>query len=386
MEQLKQSAIVIESLRRIRGRAIEEEFVSYDLKEWSKCAVLVRVSILVVTSFAAFTVSWVAKKKGTSILPHSENCSSFEQGYGEEERFRDDIHEVEMPEEEIKGVKWMKMRDDVEQNLPGKGDCGRLESMEIEKLQNMVKELEKRKATLERKVLELYGLKEQQSYHVHLHKNLQDKNAETIKLNITINALKVEIKDLQEKSRQGSLTKKNALVEKKLSTVQSIELNVVSLRRRSKALELEKRELAIKLVAAHAKTSAISKLTEGEIIARTEEEITMLRHGNEDLLKGVERLQKNRFSCSMVTSDPSTSSKKNISTESPLMLSPAYVARLGRVSFNDTIVTVPSANIDKGALDEKEMCSDRSIYRSTMSAQCQVEMPERNLNYHHRRF
>ncbi|GLU13323.1 hypothetical protein SLE2022_299620 [Rubroshorea leprosula] len=83
-----------------------------------------------------------------------------------------------------------------------------------------------------------------------------------------------------------------------------------------------------------------------------------------------------RFSCSMVTSDPSTSSKKNISTESPLMLSPAYVARLGRVSFNDAIVTVPSANIDKGALDEKEMCSDRSIYRSTMSAQRQVEMPE----------
>ncbi|GLU13324.1 hypothetical protein SLE2022_299620 [Rubroshorea leprosula] len=55
---------------------------------------------------------------------------------------------------------------------------------------------------------------------------------------------------------------RNALVEKKLSTVKSIELDVLSLRRRNKELELEKRELAIKLVAAHAKTSAISKLTE----------------------------------------------------------------------------------------------------------------------------
>ncbi|GAB4828921.1 Protein chup1, chloroplastic [Ancistrocladus abbreviatus] len=53
----------------------------------------------------------------------------------------------------------------------------------------------------------------------------------------------------------------------------------------------------VKLEAAEATASALSNMTETEMVAKVrEEEVNNFRHANEDLLKQVEELQMNRFS------------------------------------------------------------------------------------------
>ncbi|KAK5793631.1 hypothetical protein PVK06_034783 [Gossypium arboreum] len=71
-------------------------------------------------------------------------------------------------------------------------------NIEIEHSQSPIEELESRKLTFERKLLELHSLKEKLSCIAYLQKDLTGKTAEIGKLNFTISALKAEIKDLQE--------------------------------------------------------------------------------------------------------------------------------------------------------------------------------------------
>lgn len=181
-----------------------------------------------------------------------------------------------------------------------------LGNREIEHSQNVMKDLEKRRVTLEGKLLELYAQKEKLSHIAFLQRNLDGKTAEIDKLNFTVFALKAEMRDLQEITRQGNLaatqlekakkmmeekqlkngngsqikgqivvleeqlsgftaeepSPRDALVKKRLETIKNIELQRVQMRRRNKELELEKRELLVKLYAAHAKISALSDMTQ----------------------------------------------------------------------------------------------------------------------------
>lgn len=291
---------------------------------------VLKVSILVVASFAAFAISQVSKKKNTPITQHSEEENMLEQDEGEE----------------IKDDKWIALRKDSNTNILRKRDvgivewekeCEEIESEGVKHLQDIEMELEKRKVILEKKMIRLYSLKDQQSCIKNLRRNLDEKNAEINNLSLTVNALKVEIKDIQEEIKHGTLARKQLvmakktleemqmirdinsaekkgqitlleerlsgfnrcgssatsdMVEKKLDAVKNIELDVGSMKRRNRELELEKRELAITLVAVNAR---ISKIKESEIIAKVEEEIVTLTRANEDLSKEVERLQKNRF-------------------------------------------------------------------------------------------
>ncbi|XP_038993414.1 protein CHUP1, chloroplastic-like [Hibiscus syriacus] len=200
--------------------------------------------------------------------------------------------------------------------------------------QNLVMELEMEKSTLERRLLELYSLKEKLYYIACLQRNLDDKTAEIEKLEFAIFALRDEIKDLKEYNagslevKQLDMEKKmivemqmkngnasqmkrqifvlqeqlsgfaanetsvqDASVEKRLEAIKDIELQVLKMRRINKELELEKREISFKLYAAHAKVSALSDMKEIKTIAK----ISELRHVNGDLLNEVERLQKSRF-------------------------------------------------------------------------------------------
>ncbi|KAA8542304.1 hypothetical protein F0562_023560 [Nyssa sinensis] len=84
-------------------------------------------------------------------------------------------------------------------------------------------------------------------------------------------------------------------VEKKLKGMKDIELEIMKMMRRTKELQLEKRELAIKLVAAQARITALSNRTESKIIAEMEKEMSSLSLANENLTKQAERLQKYRF-------------------------------------------------------------------------------------------
>ncbi|OMO96076.1 putative actin binding protein [Corchorus capsularis] len=263
-----------------------------------------RISILVVASVAAtFTVSPVNTKrfkKQNSLL-----SVSAAKDFSSSQR-------IDMEEE------------------TEEGNCERVENS-----QNSIKELEKRRVTLEGKLLELYSQKQKLSYISCLQRNLDEKTADTDKLNLRIHALKAEIKGLQEIIRQGNLAKKQlemekkmvremqmkngnasqikgqivvleeqlsgfradessareAMVKKKIGAVKSIELEAVKMKRRNKELELERRELSVKLFAAYDKISALANMTQSKTIAK----ISELRHTNGEVSKEVERLQKSRF-------------------------------------------------------------------------------------------
>ncbi|TKY69415.1 CHUP1 [Spatholobus suberectus] len=214
---------------------------------------------------------------------------------------------------------------------------------ELERLRRLVNELEEREVKLEGELLEYYGLKEQESDIVELQRQLKIKTVEIDILNITINSLQAERKKLQEELTQGASAKrelevarnkikelqrqiqleanqtkgqllllkqqvsglqvkeeeaarKDAEVEKKLKAVNDLEVAVVELKRQNKELQHEKRELMVKLNASESKAAELSNMTESEMVAKAKEEVSNLRHANEDLLKQVEGLQMNRFS------------------------------------------------------------------------------------------
>ncbi|KAK1419817.1 hypothetical protein QVD17_29178 [Tagetes erecta] len=214
---------------------------------------------------------------------------------------------------------------------------------ELERLRNLVKELEEREVKLEGELLEYYGMKEQESDVVELHRQLKIKTVEIDMLNVTINSLQTERKKLQEEVLQGAAYKKeldsarrkikelqkqfqleanqtkgqllllkqqvgilqtkeqdafkkDVDIDKKLKTLKELEVDVVELKRKNRELQHEKRELVIKLDAAESRIATLSSTTETEMVARVREEVNKLQHTNEDLLKQVEGLQMNRFS------------------------------------------------------------------------------------------
>ncbi|KAH9772016.1 protein CHUP1 [Citrus sinensis] len=213
---------------------------------------------------------------------------------------------------------------------------------ELERLRSLVLELQEREVKLEGELLEYYGLKEQESDIVKLQRQLKIKTVEIDMLNITINSLQAERKKLQEQIAQSSYVKKELEVarnkikelqrqiqldanqtkgqllllkqqvsglqakeeeaikkdvelEKKLKSVKDLEVEVVELKRKNKELQIEKRELLVKLDAAESKIASLSNMTESEKVAKAREEVNNLRHANDDLLKQVEGLQMNRF-------------------------------------------------------------------------------------------
>ncbi|XP_058091765.1 protein CHUP1, chloroplastic-like isoform X2 [Magnolia sinica] len=352
---------------------------------------LVRLGFLVAASIAAYAVRQVNCPRPTASRKRSENAEeSFEQQRNEEAESKqhadngglEDEHEKE-EEEEVKRISSVispslsnhALLDDEESILPEFEDLlsGEIEfplpndkfdlktnsepskdsssyrteiasnASELERLRNLVKELEEREVKLEAELLEYYGLKEQETDVVELQRQLKIKMVEIDMLKITINSLQAERKKLYEEISQGASVKKDlemarnkikelqrqiqldanqtkgqllmlkqqvsslqmkeeealkkdAEVEKKLKSVKDLEVEVVELRRRNKELQHEKRELTVKLDAAEARITALSNMTESEMVAKAREEVNSLRHANEDLLKQVEGLQMNRFS------------------------------------------------------------------------------------------
>lgn len=180
---------------------------------------------------------------------------------------------------------------------------------ELDRLRDLVKELEEREVKLEGELLEYYGLKEQESSIAELQKQLKIKTVEIDMLNITINSLQAERKKLQEELSQGvaarkeletarkkikelqkqiqleanqtkgqllllkqqvsglhakeqDAMKKDAEVEKKLKAVRELEVEVMELKRKTKELLHEKRDLIVKLDSAEAKVRTLSNITE----------------------------------------------------------------------------------------------------------------------------
>lgn len=184
---------------------------------------------------------------------------------------------------------------------------------ELERLRNLVTELEEREVKLEGELLEYYGLKEQESDFVELQRQLKIKTVEVDMLNITINSLQAERKKLQEELAQGSSAKrelevarskikelqrqiqleanqtkgqllllkqqvsglqakeveavrKDAEIEKKLKALNELEVELVELKRKNKELQHEKRELIVKLNAAESNIASLSNMTEVRVL------------------------------------------------------------------------------------------------------------------------
>lgn len=184
---------------------------------------------------------------------------------------------------------------------------------EMERLRNLVNELQEREVKLEGELLEYYGLKEQESDVAELQRQLKIKTVEIDMLNITINSLQAERKKLQDEILQTSSAKKelemarskikelqrqiqldanqtkgqllllkqqvsslqakeeeaikkDADLDNKLKSVKELEMSVVELKRKNKELQIEKRELTVKLDAAEAKIAALSKMTEVALV------------------------------------------------------------------------------------------------------------------------
>lgn len=214
---------------------------------------------------------------------------------------------------------------------------------ELERLRNLVKELEEREVRLEGELLEYYGMKEQESDIMELQKQLRIKTVEIDMLKVAINTLQAERTKLQEEIEAGTAARKelemarnkikelqrqiqleanqtkgqllllkqqvsslqskeedayrrDSEVEKKLKAVKQLEVEIAELKRKNMELQHEKRDLMVRLDAAEAKAAELSNMTETEMVANVREELNELRHTNEDLQKQVEGLQMNRFS------------------------------------------------------------------------------------------
>ncbi|KAM1238577.1 hypothetical protein ACFX2I_039265 [Malus domestica] len=286
---------------------------------------MIKVSFLAAATVAAFAVSHkncnsTRKQLCTAIDPPEKDDSNFHQQEREGEMEDEEAGEIITRRERLKSHKSVK---------------------EIELLQNLVRELQQRNLRIERKLMELCVLKEEQSYMTQLQRNLDEKAMEIDMLNASIASLQAERKVLMEDVKQCGLVKKqldaakkmiaemqrrmeysgkndvkgrllvvgeqvssfpkdemcirDELVEKKLKGVKNVELEVLKMKRRNKELELEKRELAVKLVCAQTRITTLSSMNESGTIAKAEEEVSKLKHTNEGLSRQVEKLQKNRF-------------------------------------------------------------------------------------------
>ena len=217
-------------------------------------------------------------------------------------------------EEEENKMVINKMKQNLKARKRGSGDFKLLIpdkelSIVIEKglLQSLEKELEQRKAIFERKLFEYYGLKERQSYIGQLQRQLEDKTVEINMRKMAVDSLQDERKKLHEEIKQGLVAEKqlemakkmlkglqekmdasannvkgrlivlqeqvssfqsgeisfrDTIVEKELEDVKDVELEIAEMQRRKTELELEKRELAVKLIAAKERVAALSNMKE----------------------------------------------------------------------------------------------------------------------------
>ena len=186
-------------------------------------------------------------------------------------------------------------------------------SIELIQLKALVDDLKQKEIKLEAELLDYYGLKEQEKAHLELERQLRKKNAEIEKLNAKLFALeeqkqklseevlgkenlkkeldvaRAKVKDLQKtiqsdagqtkaqllilkqqvailQEKEQEVSKKDFDTEKKLQTLRELEVEVLELRRTSKELQHQKRELTVQLAAAEAKIAELSSLTEVSLI------------------------------------------------------------------------------------------------------------------------
>nr|KYP53026.1 hypothetical protein KK1_025025 [Cajanus cajan] len=308
---------------------------------------IVRLGLIVAASIAALTVKQLNVNSPRSehdearFRQHQDDRTEQEQDTCSTNGYTEKVREEE-EQEEVKLISSIINRtDDFEDDILTEFES--LLSGENDFSSRHDKELEEREVRLEGELLEYYGLKEHEADFVELQRQLEIKTVEIDMLHMTINSLQEERKKLQEEltdrasakrelevarskikelrrqiqleanqaktqllllkqkvsgllAKEEAAVKKDAEIRKKLKALNDLEVEVVELKRKNKELQHEKRELTVKLDAAESRITELSNAIEKEIVAKAKEEVSSLRHVNEDLLKQVEGLQMNRFS------------------------------------------------------------------------------------------
>ncbi|KAL8109791.1 protein CHUP1, chloroplastic-like [Apium graveolens] len=95
--------------------------------------------------------------------------------------------------------------------------------------------------------------------------------------------------------RQEHISKRENTDFLKAAPSNSLEVEVLELRRINMELQLEKRNLACRLSSMESKLAALAEVSESDIIEKIKAEAFSLRHTNEDLSKQVENLQVSRL-------------------------------------------------------------------------------------------
>ncbi|KAL5726074.1 hypothetical protein ACHQM5_009145 [Ranunculus cassubicifolius] len=308
---------------------------------------LIRLGFLVAASIAAFTVKQItikySKPPSSSAKTSDIVDENFKYCNGEERKkyiLQDSKYSLE--KETVEDVPNI-LRNHYQltnsmQKMPSEKPSE--ERSELECLRSLVNEMEETQENLSTNLLVCYGFKEQEMEIVELKDHLNEKRIEINKLSFTKNYLKAESKKLQEEITQGVVIKKqlekarikirdleqkiemnanqrngiltmlndqvesiqtdpnpggDADIQKKLNAWTDLQLEAMELHRRHKELQLEKRILAIKVVVAEARIASVLNTTESEVVRRIRIEGDASWLTNENLLKQVEELQKDRF-------------------------------------------------------------------------------------------
>ncbi|QCE14094.1 hypothetical protein DEO72_LG11g1092 [Vigna unguiculata] len=289
---------------------------------------MIRVSFMIVASVAAMTIS---RSKTSSSTRKKEQ--EFEEWENSTVKVNNKVIQNEEKEINFEMQKNLLTGEfkDLELLIGGE----KMHNLTVKEIvQNLVPNYKRREAKLERKLLELNGLREEQSAIAQMQKQLEEKTEKVYFLEKTIASFQLDTEIMREKIRDDRMSKKqlviakkminemqrkkgdagpvkeqilvlqqqvtelqkfqssggNSSTKKKLKDVQDIEVEVLELKRRNKELELEKRESKVKLVTAQARIR-----TEEETRSRIEEEIAGLQDVHEELSELVETLQRNRF-------------------------------------------------------------------------------------------
>ncbi|KAJ0975793.1 hypothetical protein J5N97_017758 [Dioscorea zingiberensis] len=192
----------------------------------------------------------------------------------------------------------------VSQVHPHVMDCHRLMSpssrdlfLELDHLRNTLREYKERELVLRAELTEY----KENTRLLQLKQELEVKKSEVENLNCKIGSLETEKANLLEQlASLSSMFERRQNQTSDLSTERGTSshgesMEVLELRRLNKELQLQKRNLAIRLSSAESQLVALAKVAESDIVAKVEAEALVLRHTNENLSKQVEGLQMSRL-------------------------------------------------------------------------------------------
>ncbi|KAG7017141.1 Clavaminate synthase-like protein, partial [Cucurbita argyrosperma subsp. argyrosperma] len=174
-----------------------------------------RFGVLVSVSIAAYAIRQLTIRSWSSLI-YSENGEHTEKNLRRQRRMFHGLDEEQEEQKEANSMNDLEdgdhdhSLDELQEHLP-QNKVGETHKIEMERLLEQVMELEERKVKLEGELLMYDGIKNSEMDIMELKKQLEAKNDDINKSNITISSLQAERKELQEEIVKGALVKKELM-------------------------------------------------------------------------------------------------------------------------------------------------------------------------------